>query len=63
MAEEYLTVDEARKLAKRHPKTIRRWMAVGLLTTYRVGPRGVRVKRSELEPLITPVPVREPAAR
>lgn len=58
-----MTVRDAADLTGRSQKTIRRWLAADLLTTYRVSPRGVRVKRSELERLLTPVPVREPAVR
>lgn len=55
--DEYITVPEAAALAGKDPKTIRRWFNEGRLTKYRVGPRSVRVRRSELVQLITPVAV------
>lgn len=61
--DEYITVAEAGRLACRDPKTIRRWFKEKRLTKYRVGPRGVRVRRSELMQLITPVAVVDPAVR
>ena len=59
----YITVKEAAVLAGREPQTIRRWFYEGRLTRYRVGPRAIRVRLSELEALITPVPVVESANR
>jgi len=37
-------------------RTIRRWIAQGLITGYRVGPRLVKVDLDELEQLIQPIP-------
>lgn len=39
-----------------HSRTIRRWIAQGLITGYRVGPRLVKVDLDELEQLIQPIP-------
>jgi excisionase family DNA binding protein len=60
---EYITVPEAARLAGKDPKTIRRWFNEQRLTKYRVGPRSVRVRRSELMQLITPQPVASPARK
>jgi len=37
-----LTVREAARLLHVHPNTVRRWHDMGLLSGYRVGPRGDR---------------------
>jgi len=56
---EFLTVQEARKLAGCDRTTIYRWFSTGKLTRYEVGPAKLpRVKASELEALLTPRPVR-----
>lgn len=39
-----------------HPRTVRRWIAAGALTGYRVGPRMVKVDLDELEAFIRPIP-------
>jgi len=56
--DEYLTPDEAGRLAKVEPQTIRDWIAVGRLHRYSAG-RALRVKRSELEALLTGEPEHE----
>ena len=38
------------------PKTIRRYIAAGTLTGYRVGPRNLRVDLAEVEALARPIP-------
>lgn len=38
------------------PKTIRRYIAAGTLTGYRVGPRNLRVDAAEVEALARPIP-------
>jgi hypothetical protein len=38
------------------PKTLRRWIAAGLLTGYRVGPKLLKVDLVELDAFIQPVP-------
>ena len=63
MNDEYITVAEAALLVPVTEKTVRRWFNEGRLTRYRVGVRGVRVRRSELDKLITPVPVPVPARK
>jgi excisionase family DNA binding protein len=42
-----LTVKEAARLLHVHPNTVRRWHDIGLLSAYRVGPRGDRRFRLE----------------
>ena len=42
-------------------KTIRRWIAIGVLSGYRVGPRAVRIDADELEALELRIPTRQPA--
>lgn len=56
--EEKLTVDQAAALVNRKPRTIRRWIAQGLLPGYRpkVG-RGTVVKRHELLAAVELVPI------
>lgn len=38
-----------------HPKTLRRYIAEGLITGYRVGPRNLRVDLDELDKFARPV--------
>ena len=47
LAAEYLGVSD---------KTIRRMIAAGTLTGYRVGPRMIRVDMDEVERLVRPIP-------
>lgn len=49
---EYISVADAGRLASVSPQTIRAWMRDGRLTTHRAG-RVLRVRRSELENLLT----------
>jgi len=37
------------------PRTVRRWIATGLLTGYRAGPKLLRVDLNELDAMLTPV--------
>lgn len=37
------------------PRTIRRWIAAGRLTGYRMGPRLIRIDADELDALMTPI--------
>jgi excisionase family DNA binding protein len=52
---EYLTVAEAASLLKVHKSTIWRWIENGSLPAYRVGQRGVRLKKADVEQFLTPV--------
>jgi excisionase family DNA binding protein len=51
---ELLTIAEAAQALKVSKVTIHRWLKQGRLTAYRVGPRAVRIGRSELSRLLTP---------
>jgi excisionase family DNA binding protein len=60
-AHEYMTVQEAADLAHVDHQTVRRWFRENRLSRYRVGPRRVLVKRSEIEAMIQrDVPVSSP---
>lgn len=50
-AGEYLSTKEAAAVASVAEKTIRRWIAAGVLTEHRAG-REIRVLRSELEQVL-----------
>lgn len=54
-SDEYLTVAEAAALLKVSKSTIWRWIDAGTLPAYRVGSRGVRLKRAEVEQVVTPL--------
>lgn len=56
-SDEYLTVAEAAALLKVSKSTVWRWIEAGTLPAYRVGRRGVRLKRAELEQVVTPLAV------
>ena len=49
--DELLTIGEAAAVVGVHPSTIRRRIEKGTLTAFRVGPRLIRVRRSDLERL------------
>jgi excisionase family DNA binding protein len=51
-ANEYMTVQEAADLAHVDHQTVRRWFRENRLGRYRIGPRRVLVKRSEIEAMI-----------
>jgi excisionase family DNA binding protein len=48
-----LTIAEAAKLLKVSAVTLHRWIKQGRLPAYHVGPRKVRIKRSDLTKLLT----------
>jgi excisionase family DNA binding protein len=50
-----VSMAEAAEIAGVHHLTIRRWIAKGVLTGYRVGPRLIRVDLDELESIIQQV--------
>lgn len=50
----YLTVAEAATLLRVAPSTIRRWIKQGDVPAYRMGPRRVTLKRTDLDALVTP---------
>lgn len=43
-------------------RTIRRWIAAGLITGYRVGPRLVKVDLNDVDKLARPIPTAGDAA-
>jgi excisionase family DNA binding protein len=49
-----LTIAETARLLKVSVVTIKRWLRQGHLTAYRIGPRALRVRRSDLEALLSP---------
>ena len=51
---ELLTIAEAARLLKVSTVTLHRWLKQGRLAAYRVGPRAVRISRSELARILTP---------
>lgn len=51
-----LSLSEAADYAGVTPRTIRRRIADGTLTGYRLGPRLVRVDLDELESMLRPIP-------
>ncbi len=50
-----VTVAEAAKLLKVSIVTVHRWIKRGLLPSCHVGPRAVRIRRSDLENMIRPM--------
>jgi excisionase family DNA binding protein len=59
---ELLTIAEAAKLLKVSTITLHRWLKAGRLTAYHVGPKAVRIRRRDLEGLLTPIHRREVTA-
>lgn len=52
----YITIAEAAEQRDCHPRTIRRRIADGTLTAYRMGPRLIRIDADELDKLMHPIP-------
>jgi hypothetical protein len=48
--------DAAEKAGGVHPRTVRRWIASGLLAGYRAGPKLLMVDLDELDRVIRPIP-------
>ncbi|UOG22160.1 helix-turn-helix domain-containing protein [Gordonia amicalis] len=55
MGQKFLSVEQAGQIVGVSGRTIRRWVASGQLTGYRVGPKLLRVSAAELDRLATPV--------
>lgn len=53
--EHMISVAEAARRAGVHPRTMRRWVAEGKITGYRIGPRLLRVNPADVAHLLTPV--------
>ncbi|MEV8029614.1 helix-turn-helix domain-containing protein [Cellulosimicrobium funkei] len=50
-----MTVEAASQYLDVQPLTIRRYIARGTLPAYRIGPKLVRVRVSDLDRLVTPI--------
>ncbi len=57
-----VTIAAAAEYAPVAPKTIRRYIAAGRLTGYRMGPRLIRVDLAELDAILRPIPTAGSAA-
>lgn len=55
-ARNLVTLADAAAAVGVNPKTIRRRIADGSLTAYRMGPRLIRVDQAELDSLLRPIP-------
>lgn len=53
-AGELLSIPDSARLIGAHPNTIRNLVASGKLPAYRIGPRLVRIRRSDLLSILTP---------
>lgn len=51
-----LTLAQAADALSLDEKTLRRYIAQGLLTGYRIGPRALRLDADEIEALARPIP-------
>jgi len=60
---DYYTVPEAAEMLSVSPSTIWRWIKSGKLPAYRVGERSIRIKRVDLEGMISPVSTSEEPRR
>lgn len=52
---ELLTISEAAILLKVSTVTIQRWLKQGRLRAYHLGPRYIRIRRSDLDKILTPL--------
>lgn len=52
--DDFLTVPETAELLKVSSVTVSRWLKQGRLPAYRVGPRAVRIRRIDVQELLTP---------
>jgi excisionase family DNA binding protein len=60
---ELVSLAEAAAYAKLSVRTVRRYIASGRLTGYRIGPRLIRVDLEELESLARPIPAARRSGR
>ena len=51
-----LTIEGAADMLAVHPRTIRRYISSGDLPAYRIGTRHIRVRTSDVDALLTPIP-------
>ncbi len=52
---EWVTVKQAAEIVQTHPNTIRNWIAQGLLPAHRFAERLVRINKSDLDAVATPI--------
>jgi excisionase family DNA binding protein len=52
----YLTLAEASDILRLDEKTLRRYVAQGRLSGYRIGPRALRLSAEEVHELARPIP-------
>lgn len=57
-----LSISEAAEALKVSVATLKRWISSGRLPAYHLGPRKVRIRRADLDKVLTPVGVKEAAA-
>jgi len=55
-AEDLLSVTEAAQALSVSVPTIKRWLKAGRLPAYHLGPRYIRIRRSDLARVLTPLP-------
>ncbi|MBO0677193.1 helix-turn-helix domain-containing protein [Mycolicibacterium sp. S2-37] len=53
--EQTMSVAEAASRAGVHPRTMRRWVAEGIINGYRLGPRMLRISAADVDELLAPV--------
>lgn len=58
----YLTLTDAADYLGFAERTVRRYIASGELPAYRLGPRQIRIKVTDLDALMTPIPTTGGAA-
>jgi excisionase family DNA binding protein len=58
--DELLTISEIAQELKLHPQTVRNWIDAEKLNALRVGPRRVRVRRSDLDAFLGITPDSQP---
>ena len=58
-----LTIEGAAEMLAVHPRTIRRYIAAGDLPAYRIGARHIRVRTSDVDALLVPIPTAGKALR
>jgi excisionase family DNA binding protein len=51
-----ITIAEVAERFRVHPRTVRRRIAEGALTAYRVGPHLIRLDADEVDALLRPIP-------
>lgn len=57
-----LSIQEAAQRRGVTTKTVRRWIALGLVPAYRVGPKLIRIREDDLEAIGRRIPARNGAA-